>query len=62
MIEYVHKMIQYSHILRLKKMVQLRSMMKMYDDVPKLPMTYRDSLVSCTVVAAVAIVVEYLPI
>ena len=39
----------------------LRSMMKMYDGVPKLPMTYRDSPVSCTVVVAVATVVEHLP-
>ena len=30
-------------------------------DVPKLPMTYRDSPVSCTVVVAVVVVVEYLP-
>ena len=34
----------------LQKMIQLRSMMKMYDDVPKIPMTYGDSLVSFTVV------------
>ena len=27
--------------------------MNMYDDVTKLPMTYRDSLVSCTVVMMV---------
>ena len=34
----------------------------MYDVVPKLPMTYRVSLVSCTVViVAVATTVEYLP-
>ena len=31
------------------------------EDVPKLPMTYRDSLVNCTVVVAVSTVVEYLP-
>ena len=42
-------------------MIQLRSMMKMYDDVPKLPMTYRDSPENCTDVVAVATVVEYLP-
>ena len=35
--------------------------MKMYDDVPKIPMTYRDSPTSCTVVVAVGNVVEYLP-
>ena len=46
---------------RLQKMIQLRSMMKMKDDVPKLPMTYRDSPVSCTVVATFVVVVEYLP-
>ena len=45
----------------LHKMIQLRLMMKMKDDVPKLPMTYRDSLESCTVVVAVVVVVEYLP-
>ena len=42
-------------------MVQLRSMMNMYDDVPKIPMTYRDSLVSCIVVMMVVLDVEYLP-
>ena len=36
-------------------------MMKMYDGVPKLPMTYRDSPVRCTDVVVVATVVEYLP-
>ena len=35
--------------------------MKMIDDVPKIPMTYRISLDSCTVVVVVVIVVEYLP-
>ena len=35
--------------------------MNMYDDVPKLPMTYRDSPVSYAVVVAVATMVEYLP-
>ena len=36
--------------------------MKMYDVVPKLPMTYRVSPVSCTVVVvAVVTAVEYLP-
>ena len=38
--------------------VQLRSMMKMIDNVPKLPMTYRVSPDSCTVIIAD---VEYLP-
>ena len=42
-------------------MIHLRSMMNMYDDVPKLPMTYRDSTVSCIVVVAVATMAEYLP-
>ena len=42
-------------------MIQLISIMKMYDDVPKLPMTYRDSLVRCTYVVSISIVVEYLP-
>ena len=37
-------------------------MMKMYDVVPKLPMTYRVSLVGYTVViVVVATAVEYLP-
>ena len=46
----------------LLKKVQLRSMMNMYDVVPKLPMTYRVSPVSCTVViVVVATIVEYLP-
>ena len=31
------------------------------DDVPKLPMTYRDSPVNCTVVMMVIVDVEYLP-
>ena len=36
--------------------------MNMCDDVPKLPMTYRVSPVSCTVVlVAVVTMVEYLP-
>ena len=42
-------------------MIQLRLVMKMYDDVPELPMTYRDSPVSCTVVMMVVVDVEYLP-
>ena len=46
-------MIQYFLILIL--------MMNMHDGVPKLPMTYRDSLVSCTVVMMVFVDVEYLP-
>ena len=49
------------YILRLLKMIQLRSMMTMSDDIPKLPMTYRDSPVSCTVVRMVVVDVEYLP-
>ena len=35
--------------------------MKMHDIVPKLPMPYRDSLVSCTNVMMVVVDVEYLP-
>ena len=35
--------------------------MKMYDDFPKIPMTYRDSSVSFTVVVEVATMVGYLP-
>ena len=35
--------------------------MKMKDDVPKFPMTYRVSPDSCKFVVAVAVVVEYLP-
>ena len=35
-------------------------MMKMYDGVPKLPMTYRDSPASCIILVAVAVEVEYL--
>ena len=46
---------------RLQKMIKLISMMNMNDDVPKLPMTYRDSPVNCTTVVAVVTVVEYLP-
>ena len=42
-------------------MIQLRSIMKMYDDVPKLPMKYRDSPISCTVVTMIVVDVEYLP-
>ena len=43
-------------------MTQLISVMNMYDDVPKLPMKYRDLPVSCTVVVVVvATMVEYLP-
>ena len=42
-------------------MIELRSMMKVKDDVIKLLMTYRDSPVSCTVVVEVVVVVEYLP-
>ena len=42
-------------------MIQLISMRNMYDDIPKLPMTYRDSPVSCTVVMMVVVNVEYLP-
>ena len=36
-------------------MIQLRMMMKMYDDVPKISMTYRDSPVSCTIVMMVVV-------
>ena len=39
----------------------LNLMMKMHDVVPKLPMTYRDSPVCCTVVMMVVVDVEYLP-
>ena len=49
------------YILRLQKMIQLISMMKMYDDVPKIPMTYRDSPINCTVVMMVVVDAEYLP-
>ena len=46
----------------LQKNIQLRSMMKMYDVVPKNPMIYRVSPVSCTVViVAVSTTVEFLP-
>ena len=41
--------------------LMLRSMMKMYDGVPKLPMAYRDSPVRCTFVVVVSTLVEYLP-
>ena len=56
MIQYVQKMIQHLHIG-----IAEDDPAEMYDDVPKLPMTYRDSPVNCIVVVAVAIVVEYLP-
>ena len=36
-------------------------MMKMLDNVPKLPMTYRVSPDSCIVIVIVVVVVEYLP-
>ena len=49
------------YILILRKVIQVRSMMKMYDFVPKLPMTCRDSPISCTVVMMVVVNVEYLP-
>ena len=38
----------------------LRLMMKMPDVVPKLPMTYRDSPISCTIVMMIVADVEYL--
>ena len=57
MIQHVQKMIQYLH-----------TEITYYDpteiddeDVPKLPMTYRDSPISCTVVIMVVVDVEYLP-
>ena len=31
------------------------------DDVPKLPMTYRDSPIRCTMVVVVVVLIEYLP-
>ena len=46
---------------RLSSIIMIRSMMKMYDGVPKIPMTYKDSLVRCTIVVVVATLVEYLP-
>ena len=47
---------------RLQNMSLLRSMMKMLDNFPKLPMTYRVSPDSCTVViVAISTSVEYLP-
>ena len=46
----------------LQKKVQLRSMVKMYDVAPKIPVTYWVLPVSCIVViVAVATTVEYLP-
>ena len=45
---------------RRSNILMLRLMMEMYDGVPKLPMTYRDSPVRCTVVEVVATLVEYL--
>ena len=38
-----------------------RLIMKMHDVVPKIPMTYRDSPVSCTFAFVVAADEEYLP-
>ena len=35
--------------------------MKMLENVPKLPMTYRVSLDNCTIVIADVAMVEYLP-
>ena len=53
-------MIHYSHT-EIEKNIKLRLRMKMHDDVPKLPITYRDSPVNCTDVVAIATVIEYLP-
>ena len=39
----------------------LSLMMKMHGIVPKLPMTYRDSLASCAVAMMVVVDVEYIP-
>ena len=47
--------------LKFQKMIPLRSMMNMYDDVPKLPMTYRDLPIICTIVVEVSTMVEQLP-
>ena len=41
--------------------ILLSLMMKMHDVVLKIPMKYRNSLVSCTVVMMVVVDVEYLP-
>ena len=55
MIQHVHNMIQYLHTeIAEDDPAEI-------DDVPKLPMTYRDSLVICTVVMLVFFDVEYLP-
>ena len=46
----------------LQKKIKLRSMMNMYDVVPKIPMTYRVSPASyIVVIVAVSTTVEYLP-
>ena len=56
MIQHVQKMVQYLHTE-----IAEDDPTKIDDDVPKLPMTYRYSPVSCTVVMMVVVDVEYHP-
>ena len=51
----------YGGYRRWSSILILRLMMKMHDVVPKLPMTYRDSIASFTFVLKVVFDVEYLP-
>ena len=45
---------------RWSSILMLRLMMKMYDGVSNIPMTYRDSPVRCTIMVLVSTLVEYL--
>ena len=56
MIQYLQEMIQYSHT----EVAEDDSVLTEIDDVPKLPMTYRDSPLRCTVVVVVDAGIEYL--
>ena len=60
MIQYLHtevteddSIFTYQGYRRRSNILILSLMMKMHDVVPKIPMTYRDSPVSCTVVMIV---------
>ena len=46
---------------RWSSIFKLRLMVKMHNGVPKIPMTYRDSPVNCTLVMMVFVDVEYIP-
>ena len=54
MVQHIHKMIQSLHT-----QITEDDPPEIDDDVPKHPMTYRDSPISCTVVMMVVVDVEY---